>query len=271
MSCGQIALNRAGIKYDKYYASEIKENGIKVTQHNYPGTIQLGDVTKVNFRKYTPIDLLIGGSPCQDFSRANKHRLGLSGDKSSLFYYYLKALQIYKPKYFLLENVIMDRYGADSISSELGVFPIRINSSLVSAQLRDRLYWTNIPGGDVIDMFGRSIGKPKNKKIKLQDILTSCYADREKSRCLLESDSRPLSTKSKMMHRYYKTGFTTIVFKDINDKENTCRYLNQTELERCQTVPDGYTDILKRNGAASLLGDGWTVDVIAHILKGIKG
>jgi len=270
MSCGQIALNRVGIKYDNYFASEIKPHAIKVTKYNYPNTIHIGDITKVDFSELPKIDLLIGGSPCQDFSRANKERKGLRGDKSSLFYYYLKALDICKPKYFLLENVIMGSENTQIISNELGVYPVRINSSLVSAQLRDRQYWTNIPGDDIPDFYGRSISQPKDKKITLQSILIDGYADRNKARCLLESDSRRLTTPKKMMHRYFSKGFTTLVFGDLKEKENTCRYLNQTELERCQTAPDGYTKILTRDQAACLLGDGWTVDVICHILKGIK-
>jgi len=269
LSGGQIALNRLDIKYDNYFASEIKPHAIKVTQHNYPNTIQLGDITKIDFSKLPKIDLLMGGSPCQDFSRGNSKRLGLRGNKSSLFYFYLKALDICKPKYFLLENVIMEASQCRLINEALNCMPYRINSSLVSAQLRDRLYWTNIPGSD-IDLFGNSvITQPKDNGIKLQDILTSGFADREKSRCLLESDSRPLVTKKNMRHRYYDTGFTTIVFEDKNDKDS-CRYLNQLELEACQTVAKGYTSILKRNAAASLLGDGWTIDIICHILKGLK-
>jgi len=272
MSCGQIALNRAGIKYDKYYASEIKEHGIKVTKHNYPDTIHLGDVTKIDFSGLPKIDLLIGGSPCQDFSRANKNRLGLRGDKSGLFYYYLKALDLCKPKYFLLENVIMDKKQAEIISNEMGVYPVRINSSLVSAQLRDRLYWTNIPGDDIPDMFSRSIAQPKNKKIKLQDILESGYVKREKSPCVLEGWSRQmvLTNKPYMLRRHNKYMFQ-IVFITKEIESNNIRTLSTIEIEKLQTVPIGYTDILKNwKNQVCLLGDGWTVDVIAHIFKGLK-
>ena len=139
------------------------------------------------------------------------------------------------------------------------VKPIRINSRLVSPQLRDRLYWTNIP----------DVTTPEDKGITLQSILTSGYTDREKARALLVSDSRPLTTKSKMIHRYVSTGFTTLVWEEKNNDESV-RYMNQVELERCQTVPEGYTKCLTRNEAANVLGDGWTVDVIAHIFKGIK-
>ena len=270
MSCGQIALNRAGIKYDNYFASEIEKHAIKVTQHNYPNTIQLGDVTKVNGNDLPKIDILIGGSPCQDFSRGNAVRDGLNGVKSGLFYEYIRLLKEVKPTYFLLENVIMDDFGYNTISDLLKTEPVRINSSLVSAQLRDRLYWTNI-GPEYFDLFGARkcvIPQPKDQKIQLKDILTSGYTDRLKSRALLESDSRPLRTLEKMWHRYESTGFTTVVFDSEDlDFRKGLRYFNQTELERLQTVTEGYTSILNRNDAACLLGDGWTVDVIAHIFR----
>ena len=196
MSCGQIALNKAGITYGKYYASEIKPHAIKVTQSNYPNTIQLGDVREIKAENLPKIDLLIGGSPCQDFSRGNATRDGLQGLKSGLFFEYLRLLKELKPKYWLLENVIMSDGDYMIISDYVGTEPVRINSALVSAQLRDRLYWTNI-GPEYRDLFGNrkcAIPQPKDKKIKLKDILTDGYTDREKSRALLESDSRPLRT-----------------------------------------------------------------------------
>lgn len=265
MSCGQIALERAGVDVARYLSSEIKKIGIDVTQHNYPATIQVGDVRGVSANDVGRIDLLIGGSPCQDFSRANATRGGLSGEKSSLFYEYLRLLDETKPAFFLLENTLMPADDMAKISSYLGCEPMRINSSLVSGQLRDRLYWTNI-GGYERDLFGwprPALPPPSDKKITLQSVLTSGYTDREKSRALLESDSRPLRDQARMLRRY-KNGFTTIVFESDH-----VRYLNQIELERLQTVPDGYTSILTRNQAASVLGDGWTVDVIAHIFKHI--
>jgi C-5 cytosine-specific DNA methylase len=273
MSCGQIALNRAGIKIDKYYASEIKNHAIKITRENYPDTIHLGDVRNINTSNFPVIDLLMGGSPCQDFSRGNANRLGLKGDKSSLFYQWIRIFEEIKPKYFLLENVVMPKDDECLFNEYFGMNPLRINSELVSGQMRDRLYWTNI-GGYEYDLFGFKtslIKQPEDRKIKLQDILTYGYTDREKSRALLESDSRPLSTPEKMWHRYSSTGFTTLVFDypDL-DWEKGIRYLNQTELERLQTVPEGYTKSLSRNKAACLLGDGWTVDVIAHIFKELK-
>ena len=261
ISAGRVALERVGIKVDKYYASEIKEKAIKVTQFNYPDTIQLGDVTKLDSSKLPKIDLLIGGSPCQDLSIAMKDREGLKGEKSKLFWEYVRVLKDVKPKYFFLENVArMSKEDKDIITNILEIEPIRINSSLLSAQLRDRNYWINIP----------NITQPNDLGIKLQDILESGYTDREKSRALLVSDSRPLKDKKRMIHRYKNTGFTTIVYESADMSEENIRYFTQIELERLQTFPVGYTQILKRDEAADVLGDSWTVDVIAHILKGLK-
>ena len=164
MSCGQIALDKLGIKVDNYFASEIKPHAIKVAQANYPNTVQLGDIKNIGIAKpfidkwiYNKttgeklhnigdgIDLFIGGSPCQDFSQANRKRDGLQGVKSGLFYEYVRLLKETKPKYFLLENVKMKKEYQDIISGILGVQPISINSKLVSAGMRNRLYWTNIP------------------------------------------------------------------------------------------------------------------------------
>lgn len=288
MSCGQIALERAGIKVNKYYASEIKPHAIEVTQHNYPNTIQLGDVTKLNAKDLPKIDLLIGGSPCQDFSSANKQKLGLDGEKSGLFYEYLRLLKELNPKYFLLENVAMDDFSYQTISHLVGTFPVDINSSLVSGQLRQRTYWTNI-GDFYTDLFGMRhsiIQPPKDKKIFFQDILDDGYTDRVKSRCLLESESRNPGSTYSSLRRYMIMGFINVIFKNKETYEKyskmtedemkrnfidgDIRKLYKSEMERLQTVPEGYTDILKRNDAACLLGDGWTVDVIAHIFKNIK-
>jgi DNA (cytosine-5)-methyltransferase 3A len=271
MSCGQIALNKLGINYDNYFASEIKPHAMAVTQSNFPNTHQVGDVTKLSANNLPKIDLLIGGSPCQDFSRANRVQKGADGEKSGLFWEYVRLLKELKPKYFLLENVRMKKEWQDLISEELGVQPIRINSSLVSGVLRDRFYWTNIP---IVDL-------PQEKGINLRDILDEGYVDRDKGMCLLESYSRPLKNPIKIARRYFKYGFWQVVFKDeetynrLKDnyelaEEGDVRYMNQNEMERAQNVPNGYTKLLSRNDAACLLGDGWTVDVIAHIFKNLK-
>jgi hypothetical protein len=258
MSCGRAALESAGFKVDKYFASEIDKNAMAVSAYNYPDIIQIGDVCKVDVRKIGGVDVLMGGSPCQNFSRANSERKGLLGDKSSLFYQYVKLYKDLKPKYFLLENVIMDKFFEDQVSEIFQLNPIRINSCLVSAQLRDRLYWTNIP----------VVGMPEDKNINLQSILTDGYTDRVKSRSLLVSDSRPLANQERMFYRYSNTGFTTVVFKSPDfDYRKGIRYLYQEELEKLQTIRPGYTKCLTRNQSAAVLGNGWTVDVIAFILQ----
>lgn len=287
ISCGRLALNRAGIVVNNYFSSEIKPYAIRVADFNFPQDTnnRLGDVTKIKSNDLPSIDLLIGGSPCQDFSGANKERLGLHGTKSKLFFEFVRILEEKKPKYFLLENVRMKKEHEDFITNILGVNPIVINSSLVSAQLRHRLYWTNIPFSGTLE----------NKNLRLNDVLTDGFSDRDKARALLESDSRPLTTPIKMVHRYFNTGFTTLIFKnrdhyetikhhfDINFKGksakyidnysgdlsiyNGVRYLNKTEKERLQTLPDGYTSIISEKEASCVLGDGWTVDVLANIFR----
>lgn len=271
MSCGQLALQKVGINVTNYFASEIKPHAMAITQQNFPNTKQLGDVTKIKASDLPQIDLLIGGSPCQDFSRANRVQKGADGEKSGLFWEYVRLLKELKPKYFLLENVRMKKEWQDLISEELGVQPVRINSSLVSGVLRDRFYWTNIPMDEL----------PQDKNINLRDILDDGYVDRDKGMCLLESYSRPLKNPVKIARRYFKYGFWQVIFKDeetynkLKDnyelaQEGDVRYMNQNEMERAQSVPEGYTNSLTRNDAACLLGDGWTVDVIAHIFKGLK-
>ena len=162
MSCGQIALNKLGIKYDNYFACEIDKYAMQVTQHNFPDTIQLGDVqfvTKETFGTHR-IDLLIGGSPCQGFSFAGK-QLNFEDPRSALFFEFVRLVRELKPKYFLLENVKMKKESQDIITEYMGVEPIEINSALVSAQTRKRLYWTNIP----------NVGQPEDKGIVLKDII----------------------------------------------------------------------------------------------------
>ena len=291
MSCGRIALEKANIKTVNYFSSEIKDYAINIANKNYPQdeSNRLGDITKIKGADLPNIDLLIGGSPCQDFSVANKERLGVEGIKSGLFFEYVRLLKETKPKYFLLENVRMKKEHQNFISDILECEPIVINSELIAPHLRHRLYWTNIP----------NVEQPNNLKLELNNYLVNGYSDRLKARTLLESDSRPLTTPIKMCHRYFNTGFTTLIFKskehfdklkehfDNNFKGKSAkeidslivgmdlsiydgvRYMNNRERESCQTIPKGYTDGLTQNEAACILGDGWTADVIAHIFKNI--
>ena len=391
MSCGQIALERAGIKVNKYYAAEIDKHAIQVTQHNFPNTIQLGDVTKVFAKDLPKIDLLIGGSPCQGFSFAGK-QLAFDDPRSKLFFEFVRLKNECNPTYFMLENVKMKKEFEIIISKYMGVAPIEINSALLSAQNRVRLYWTNI-ANEAYGLFGDMqcmIPQPKDKGILLRDILESDVPDKyylsekmlqyfsnraanfnqgkvnvreeegkascltssmascdisdnfikvdtnlrkavnqDKANCFtaggnsggLHSDmtlivasrgrnpenpkSREsgLNTEQMLEPRYDgKTNCLTSVQKDNlvmlnerqkanhkneDEKANTflstswkgsqangmtlvgttkIRRLTPTECERLQTVPDGYTSIVSDTQRYRMLGNGWTVDVIAHIL-----
>lgn len=291
MSCGQIALERAALKVKKYYASEIDEYAIKVTQHNYPNTIQLGDVTKVT--GLTDIDLLIGGSPCQGFSFAGK-QLNFEDERSKLFFEFVRLKNELKPKYFLLENVKMKQDFQDIISEQLGVKPILINSRLVSAQNRERLYWTNIP----------VIGQPKDKGILLKDIIEDGECLKDKSQTILatlyKENAKSMIKRNKqglliLKNIYPKKGQNGNVYSifgkcktlsaGVGIKGNGIgssnapkiesinadgwRKLSPLECERLQTVPDNYTAVVSDTQRYKMLGNGWTVDVIAFILSHI--
>lgn len=367
ISCGRVALERAGIPVETYYASEIHQPPITVAQKNYPSTIQLGDVTKVDGTQLGEIDLLIGGSPCQGFSFAGK-QLNFEDPRSKLFFEYVRILEEVKPKYFLLENVVMKKEYQDVISKYLGVQPIMIDSSLVSAQSRRRLYWTNIP--DIV--------MPRDKGILLKDIVHET-ADLDKAmgeswarwfkeradyllskkyvainpdkavtmtarqyaswqgnfvmECLKEyivpftdtlkvldkevqSGKMGFFRKDSQANRVYylnnkaatlcgdagggaaKMGQylfgsvlpTEVIIKEPrvveftegqkfytltekNDRgvlvEGYIRKLTPIECERLQTLPDNYTAGISDAQRYKALGNGWTVDVIAHILKHI--
>ena len=173
MSCGQIALDRLGVKVNKYYASEIDKYAMTIAKKNYPNIEHIGDVTQVDGTKLDKIDLMIGGSPCQGFSFAGK-QLNFSDPRSALYFEFVRLLKETKPKYFLLENVRMKKEFQAIITKDLGVEPIMINSSLLSAQNRVRLYWTNIP----------NVTQPNDLGIVLKDIIEDGVTDRTKSHCL---------------------------------------------------------------------------------------
>ncbi len=258
MSCGQIALNRIGIKPAKYYASEIDKYAIEVTRRNYPDTIHLGDVTR--WRQWdidwSSIDLLMGGSPCQGFSSAGKG-LAFNDPRSKLFYVYLDILNhirsVNPDVKYLLENVKMKKDHLDVISDALGVKPILINSALVSAQNRQRYYWCNW-----------QVEQPEDKGILLPDILESGFVDRDKSHCLDANYFKGGNLKS-----YFEKHRRQIVFLERPRPGGGVPYrkLTPVECERLQTVPDNYTAGVSNTQRYKMLGNGWTVDVIAHILK----
>ena len=344
MSCGQIALNRAGVKHDKYFASEVDKYAIKVAQANYPHTHHMGDVKQVQKSYFIddPIDLLMGGSPCQGFSVAGK-QLDFNDPRSKLFFEFVRLKESLKPKYFLMENVPMKQESQDIISRYLDVKPVMINSSLFSAQNRKRLYWTNIPFDIPTD----------DKGIILQDILEDGIANEAmthqdgKAHCITaryngavwwnsiqrkqrtmvqvgEADNikgfdsikriyspngkAPTLTTMQGGHREPKVAIGRIVNRRLDehgvrkdnqldlpftnqlevsdtDKSNCLttftkdnvlvngmqwRKLTPVECERLQTVPDNYTNHVSNSQRYKMLGNGWTIDVIAHILRGIK-
>jgi DNA-cytosine methyltransferase len=367
MSCGRIALERCGFTVKNYWASEIDKYAMTVAKANWPDMVHIGDVRDVIWPEMfdgEPIDLLIGGSPCQGFSWAGK-RLNFEDPRSKLFFEFVRVLREAKPKWFLLENVNMKQEFQDIISEQLGVKPIRINSNIVSAQNRDRLYWTNIPMSSM----------PENKRIVLKDILEDGYTDRDKSHCLdanyfkggnlksyFEKRRRQLvfdldenQNKSGMIlageadlkgHGYNRRVYSTdgksptlaassggnlepkVLYpasivgrrlnedgvrkdndKDVpitqclevheNDKSRCLstvekdvllsplpegrypdayneemrlmwRKLTPIECERLQTVPDNYTAHVSNTQRYRMLGNGWTVDVICHLLEGMR-
>ena len=273
MNTGRQALENIGIKVDKYYSSEIKPYAIELTQYHFPDTIQVGDVTK--WREWdidwSKIDLILSGSPCQDLSAAGK-RAGINGKKSSLFFTFVEILNHSKSLnpnvLFLQENVgSASKLDVGIMSRALGVYPVRINSSLVTAQLRDRYYWSNIRTIQTIFDVVTDIPQPKDRNIMLQDIIENGYVDRQKSLCLLQGywSKKPKETFEKMKYRY-DLGMLQIIFIE-NQK---VRFLTKIEMCRLQGFPDNYCDILSTAKAASLLGDGWTLPIIEHILSFIQ-
>ena len=293
MSCGQIALNKIGVEYDKYFASEIDKHAIKETMINYPDTIQVGDVTKIVASDLPKIDLLIGGSPCQGFSFSGK-QLNFEDPRSKLFFEFVRLLKECEPTYFLLENVVMKKEYEQVITDYLGVEPIQINSTLVSAQNRVRLYWTNIP----------NVGQPDDKNITLMDILEDGVMigdtivrpeDLNKGTILgrrLNKDGKrddynktiPIvqCLEVRASNRGKSNCITTVAkdnvlttlpigrHVDAFNRKLPFRYYTTTEYCRLQTVPDDYFKVSSDNQIRKMIGNGWTVDVIAHIFNGLK-
>ena len=294
MSCGMIALDRKGIKVKNYYASEVDKHAIKVSKHNWGDKIiHIGDVTKVSYSNgvlYTEngsydvgkIDLLIGGSPCQDFSSARAFGnngstpLGLEGSKSSLFYHYLRILNEIKKANsnvkWLLENVKMKKDSKRELDNFLGVEGIYINSELVSFQKRARYYWSNL-----------NFKLPSDKGVNFQDYkevdsdLESYKLKKTPSRLRMWNDGKGGNSSKSCANVTNSDKVYCLTTKQdrcpnsgLVEHEDFCRYLTRKELELAQTVPVGYTDCLSYNQACAVLGNGWTVDVIAHIFEGLK-
>lgn len=311
ISCGMLALERAGIKVDKYYASEIDKHAIQISKKNYPHIIQLGDVNNWKEWDLPEIDLIMGGSPCQGFSRAGLE-LNFEDPRSQLFFVFVDILKQLKPKYFLLENVKMREEWKDIISGYLGVEPVLINSSLVSAQNRERFYWANFP-----------ISQPDDKGILLKDIVLSdvfpvalhnLYGGfKEKVVRVFDVKSPTVRTpaggghipalvKKSLVHsnkaidymnRSVADGRNHWDFghhSDIGEEKSSAvvsnffrgvpynvfkdwdciRKFHPIECERLQTLPDNYTEGVSDTQRYKAIGNGWTIDVVSHILRYIK-
>jgi len=311
MSCGQLALNRVGFHIDKYYASEIDKYAMQITQKNYPNTIQLGSVEGWKSWDIEQPDIIMGGSPCQGFSFAGK-QLNFEDPRSKLFFTFVDIVNHYKPKYFLLENVKMKKEYQDIITQHMGIEPIEINSALVSAQNRKRLYWTNIGATkDLLDNLICGIEQPENKNIILKNILQTpggCIKidrkgkfkkNQDKASCLTgghrgDGNHSDMDLIGQQIQRvgtaldinghdlikriYSKYGKSPTLDSHsggnrhikIALNEYEYRRLTPIECERLQTVPDNYTEGVSNTQRYKMLGNGWTVDVIAHILKNIK-
>ena len=316
MSCGQIALEGLGYSAKlgnlEYYASEIEQPAITVTQHNYPNTIQLGDVTKVSFKdgvlyskngefEVGQFDMIIGGSPCQDISKANTKGEGLKGNKSKMFFEYYRILEEVKPRHFFFENVGgLSKEDLKVINKLLSAKSATINSNAFTAQNRTRHYWFN----------GNSVKIPSMNKVSIKDILDTkenisetLYVDLSKNRFIPIDNAVALPSENglifkgglanskvtqwidngKILSRNFRQGYRvydeagkspTLTASGGGLAGKTCliynngaiRRLSTEEAERLQGVPSGYTSVVSRNNALELLGNGWTVDVVAYII-----
>lgn len=276
IACWLVALKRIGIQPSSYYASEIDWYAKYIAKRNNPELIHIGNVKKVNGTDYEGIDLLIWGSPCQWFSFAGK-QLNFEDKRSKLFFEYVRILKEAKPQYFLLENVVMRKEWIDIISNELyWVRPIEINSSLVSAQNRRRLYRVWKRNGDSYDQISFSL--PSNKNIKMRNIMQS-FVDRSYflSKKEIESIKKWKSYQNPLRNILLpQSKSPTLTARGaweyhswmilIRDKWKI-RTLTPLECERLQTLPDNYTAWIEKAERYKMLGNGWTVDIIAHIFK----
>lgn len=301
ISCGMVALERAKIPVERYVAYEIDKYAIQISKKNYPNIEHCGDVTTADFSQYKGFDLLIGGSPCQGFSFAGK-QLNFQDPRSKLIFEYVRALKEVNPKYFLLENTNMKKEYIDIISELVGVEPIMIDSNLVSAQDRKRLYWTNIP----------NIQQPTDRGILLENIVESdALVDRDKAHAIIASIGRTTHREYFKKHQgqmvFLAIELSNIYggFKEkrprvhlgksvtiragqggghipsliidgkakeftLEDFKKCIRKVSPLECERLQTLPENYTQGISDTQRYKCIGNGWTVDVIAHILSYLK-
>lgn len=314
MSCGRIALERTGIKVDNYFASEINDKSITISKKNYPDIIQLGNIENISYKDgilysdngnyKTKIDLIIGGSPCQTFSSLGNNT-GFDG-KSGLFYEYVRLLKETQAYKFLLENVKMKTEWKQKITDELGVEPKELNSKVVSAQNRPRLYWTNIEFGEPVDkniVLSDIIEKDVDPKYYLTDKAKIYITKKDRLKKQLVNLNGNSNDKAVTLLARYTGLNGTFLVVDCNGKLDnekagtlTARYakgvasfggdsfvydmeditaekirrFTPTECERLQTVPEGYTKGVADTHRYEMLGNGWTIDIIASIFKGLK-
>lgn len=280
MSCGQIALDELNIKVDNYFAFEIDKKAIEVTQDNYPNTKQMGSVTDVDLSTLPKVDLLIGGSPCQGFSIAGK-KLNFDDDRSKLFFEFVKAKEILKPKHFFLENVKMKDEIADAIDEIMGVKRIFVNSRCFTGHIRKRYYWTNLPFKEL----------PKND-IKLKDIVDfeipfdkdlNFFLDRTPYAPTESYDGiKTINPKDNNGKQTWQRGrvydvdgnmptiCASLFDLNITKDHKTYRKLTRNELEKAQGVPKNYTKSVSKNEAGKMLGNGWNVPTIKHFFQSLS-
>ena len=276
ISCGMVALERAGIPVERYVAYQIEPNAIKIAKNNYPKIEHCGDVTKANFEKYKSFDLLIGGSPCQSLSIVQSQTRQHLDGKSKLFFEFVRAKEEMQPKYFLFENVAsMNEESKQAISNCLGCSPIFIDSADFSAQERPRYYWTNIPilsnqtksNAVLVDILEKDVDEKYFYNYPLLNV------DLSKQVCAL-MDFKNHDMHKRVFNPYFKVHTLTTCGGGNTQKkvyiDGRARKLTPLEYERLQTLPDNYTAGVANSHRYNALGNGWTVDVIAHIFKGLK-
>lgn len=292
ISCGQLALHKAKVPYENYYASEIEDSSIKVTQANFPHTIQLGDVTKI--KDFPKVDLLIAGSPCQGFSKSGS-KLNFDDSRSVLFFEFLRVLKLTQPKYFLLENVVMDQWATNVISYFLRTNPYELNSSLVSAQNRPRYYWTNLPMPHISPqhLTVDDIAETHNKNLLNDpslDFISCPPSDTDsglvfvggfktRNQTMWIDNGKLLSRNFRQGYRVYSSKGVAMTLTASGGGLGGCsglyqfgdqiRPLTRLECERLQTVPDNYTKSISEGSAKKALGNGFTVNMVAEIFKGL--
>ena len=272
MSCGKLALDRAGVKYDTYLASEIDQYALKISQKNNPDIIQIGDVLNIQTEYLPKIDLIIGGSPCQGFSNAGKG-LAFDDPRSKLFFEFVKLIDELKPKFFLLENVRMKKEWLDIITEYMGVQPLLINSNALSPQNRQRYYWTNIP---LV-----STPAPVNEQVLgdvLEDDVPEKYSPKPETLAKWDGGTQlnpSYNSQGNRIHPLDQKAATVCAgshgynYGYIN-QNGRIRRLTPLEFERLQTVPDNYTEGVSDTQRYKMLGNSWTVDIIAHLFKNLK-